>query len=87
VTAFEDLKRGDIVRASDPLSKKGRPMLILGAPHLSNHATQLITILLSMKSYHEEALTLRDDDYEGDHSENEVMCFRGRSRPQQCCRC
>jgi mRNA-degrading endonuclease toxin of MazEF toxin-antitoxin module len=66
VTAFEDLERGDIVWASDPLSEKGRPMLILGAPHLPNHGTQLITVLLSTKTYHEEALTLRDDDYEGD---------------------
>lgn len=81
MTAFEDLERGDIVWASNPLSEKGRPMLILGAPNLPNHGTQLITVLLSTKTYHEEALTLRDDDYEGDHSENEVMCFRGRSRP------
>jgi mRNA-degrading endonuclease toxin of MazEF toxin-antitoxin module len=60
------LERGDIVWASEPLSEKGRPMLILGAPHLPNHGTQLITVLLSTKTYHEEALTLRDDDYEGD---------------------
>ena len=33
MTAFEDLERGDIVWASDPLSEKGRLMLILGAPH------------------------------------------------------
>ena len=66
MTAFEDLERGDIVWASDPLSEKGRPMLILGAPHLPNHGTQLITVLLSTKTYHEEALTLRDDHYEGD---------------------
>ena len=66
MTAFEDLERGDIVWASDPLSEKGRPMLILGAPHLPNHGPQLITVLLSTKTYHEEALTLRDDDYEGD---------------------
>jgi len=66
VTAFEDLERGDIVWASDPLSEKGRPMLVLGALQLPNHGTQLITVLLSTKTYHEEALTLRDDDYEGD---------------------
>jgi mRNA-degrading endonuclease toxin of MazEF toxin-antitoxin module len=66
VTAFEDLKRGDIVWASDPLSEKGRPMLVLGAPHLPNHGVQLITVLISTKTYHEESLTLRDDDYGGD---------------------
>lgn len=66
MTAFGDLERGDIVWASDPLSEKGRPMLVLGAPHLPNHGTQLITVLLSSKTYHEEALTLRDDDYDGD---------------------
>ena len=65
MTAFGDLERGDIVWASDPLSEKGRPMLILGAPQLPNHGTQLITVLLSTKTYHEEALTLQDD-YEGD---------------------
>jgi hypothetical protein len=27
---------------------------------------QLITVLLSTKTYHEEALPLREDDYEGD---------------------
>jgi hypothetical protein len=41
-------------------------MLILGALHLPNHGPQLITVLLSTKTYHEEALTLRDGDYEGD---------------------
>ena len=66
MTAFEDLERGDIVWASDPLSEKGRPMLILGAPQLPNHGVQLITVLISTKTYHKEALTLRDDDYEGD---------------------
>ena len=29
MTAFEELERSDIVWASDPLSKNGRPMLIL----------------------------------------------------------
>jgi len=66
VTAFEDLERGDIVWASDPLSDKGRPMLILGTPQLPNHGTQLITVLISTKTYHEESLTLRDDDYASD---------------------
>jgi len=41
VTAFEDLDRGDIVWASDPLSEKGRPMLVLGTPQLPNHGPQL----------------------------------------------
>ena len=64
MTAFEDLERGDIIWASAPLSEKGHPMLILGAPQLPNHSTQLITVLISTKTYHEESLTLRDDDYE-----------------------
>jgi mRNA-degrading endonuclease toxin of MazEF toxin-antitoxin module len=66
VTAFEDLGRGDIVWASDPLSEKGRPMLVLGAPQLPNHGPQLITVLISTKTYHEQSITLRDDDYVGD---------------------
>ena len=66
MTAFEDLERGDIVWASDPLSEKGRPMLVLGAPHLPNHGPQLITVLISTKTYHEQSITLRDDDYVGD---------------------
>lgn len=66
MTAFEDLERGDIVWASDPLSEKGRPMLVLGAPQFSSHGVQLITVLISTKTYHEESLTLRDDDYAGD---------------------
>ena len=66
MTAFEELERGDIVWASDPLSEKGRPMLVLGVPRFSTHGVQLITVLVSTKTYHEAALTLRDDDYEGD---------------------
>jgi len=66
VTAFEDLERGDIIWASDPLSGKGRPMLVLGAPRFPTHGVQLITVLISTKTYHEESLTLRDDDYAGD---------------------
>ena len=66
MTAFEDLDRGDIVWASDPLSEKGRPMLVLEAPHLPNHGPQLITVLISTKTYHEKSITLRDDDYAGD---------------------
>jgi hypothetical protein len=41
-------------------------MLVLGTPRFPNHGVQLITVLISTKSYHEAALTLRDDDYEGD---------------------
>jgi len=66
VTAFGDLERGDIIWGTDPLSEKGRPMLVLGTPQLPNHGTQLITVLLSTKTYHEESLPLRDDDYEGE---------------------
>ena len=66
MTAFEALDRGDIVWASDPLSEKGRPMLVLGAPRLPSHGVQLITVLISTKTYHEASLTLRDHDYAGD---------------------
>jgi mRNA-degrading endonuclease toxin of MazEF toxin-antitoxin module len=66
VTPFEELERGDVVWATDPLSEKGRPVLVLGAPRLPNHGVQLITVLISTKSYHETALTLEDDHYEGD---------------------
>ncbi|ELZ78884.1 hypothetical protein [Haloferax volcanii] len=66
MTAFEDLERGDIVWGADPLSEKGRPLLIIGAPQFPNHGVQLITVLISTKTYHEESLTLRDDDYAGD---------------------
>jgi len=66
VTAFEELERGDIIWASDPLSEKGRPLLVLGTPQFPNHGVQLITVLLSTKTYHEESLTLRDEDYDGD---------------------
>jgi len=66
VTAFEELARGDIVWGADPLSEKGRPLLVLGTPRFPNHGIQLITVLLSTKTYHEESLTLRDEDYDGD---------------------
>lgn len=66
MTAFEELERGDIVWGTDPLSDKGRPMLVLGTPRFPNHGVQLITVLISTKTYHEESLTLRDNDYEGD---------------------
>jgi mRNA-degrading endonuclease toxin of MazEF toxin-antitoxin module len=66
VTAFEDLDRGDIIWASDPLSEKGRPMLVLGAPNLPNHGPQLITVLISTKTYHEQSITLGEDDYADD---------------------
>ena len=66
MTAFEDLNRGDIVWATDPLSEKGRPMVVLGTPRFPTHGVQLITALISTKTYHEESLTLRDEDYAGD---------------------
>jgi mRNA-degrading endonuclease toxin of MazEF toxin-antitoxin module len=66
VTTFDDLERGDIVWATDPLSDKGRPMLVLGTPQFPTHGVQLITVLISTKTYHEESLTLRDKDYDGD---------------------
>lgn len=66
MTAFNELERGDIIWGTDPLSDKGRPMLVLGTPRFPNHGVQLITVLISTKAYHEESLTLRDDDYEGD---------------------
>lgn len=66
MTAFEELERGDIIWGADPLSEKGRPMLILGTPQFPHHGIQLITVLVSTKTYHEESLTLRDNDYDGD---------------------
>lgn len=66
MTSFGELERGDIVWGTDPLSEKGRPLLVLGAPRFPVHGVQLITSLLSTKNYHEASLTLRDEDYEGD---------------------
>jgi len=66
VTAFEELERGDVIWATDPLSEKGRPVLVLGTPRFRTHGVQLITALISTKTYHEESLTLRDTDYEGE---------------------
>ena len=66
MTEFDDLKRGDVIWGTDPLSDKGRPLLVVGTPQFPNHGVQLITVLLSTKAYHEESLTLRDDDYEGE---------------------
>lgn len=65
MTAFKELERGDIIWASDPLSAKGRPLLVVGSPQFPNHGVQLITTLLSTKTYHDAALKLRDADYEG----------------------
>nr|WP_246055635.1 type II toxin-antitoxin system PemK/MazF family toxin [Halonotius roseus] len=79
MTAFDDLDRGDIVWATDPLSDKGRPMLVVGTPRFPAHGVQLITVLISTKTYHEESLTLWDEDYSGRPWEPEVTCFRGRS--------
>lgn len=66
MTTFDELKRGDIVWATDPLSETGRPLVVLGTPRFPAHGIQLITALISTKTYHEESLTLRDDDYEGE---------------------
>ena len=66
MTAFDDLERGDIVWATDPLSDKGRPMLVVGTPRFPAHGVQFITVLISTKTYHEESLTLRDEDYSGE---------------------
>ena len=62
----DDLDRGDIVWATDPLSDKGRPLLVVGTPRFPAHGVQLITVLISTKPYHEESLTLRDEDYNGE---------------------
>lgn len=66
MTGFDELDRGDIVWATDPLSEKGRPLLVVGAPRFPNHGVQLITALVSTKTYHEESLVLRDEDYSSD---------------------
>ena len=66
MTAFDDLDRGDIVWATDPLSDKGRPMLVVGTPQFPAHGVQLITALISTKTYHEESITLREEDYSGE---------------------
>lgn len=66
MTAFEELECGDVVWASDPLSEKGRLMLVLGTPRLPSHGVRLVMAVISTKTYHEESLILRDHDYEGD---------------------
>lgn len=64
MTGFVELERGDIVWAADPLSSKGRPMVVVGAPELPAHGVQLLTALITTKSYHEKSIPLRPDDYE-----------------------
>ena len=66
MTPLDELERGDIIWATDPLSEKGRPVLVIGTPKFQSHGVQLITALISTKSYHESALALSDDDYEGE---------------------
>ena len=81
MTTFEDLERDDIAWASDPLSEKGRPMLILGVPHLPNYDTQLITVLLSTKTYHEEALALRDGSYNASKNIGLTLLLSPKGKP------
>lgn len=38
-------------------------MLVLGTPQFPNHGIQLITALISTKTYHDESVLLRTDDY------------------------
>ena len=40
--------------------------IVVGALEFPNHGVRLITVLISTKTYHEEALSLGADDYEGD---------------------
>lgn len=61
MTAFEELERGDIVWGIDPLSEKGRPMVVLGTPRGPERDAQLITVLISTTTYHDASLRLRDD--------------------------
>ena len=65
MTTVAELKRGDIIWASDPLSAKGRPLLVIGTPQFPSHGVQLITTVLSTKTYHKASLKLRDKDYDG----------------------
>jgi len=39
---------------------------VVGTPRFPAHGVQLITVLISTKTYHEESLTLRDEDYDGE---------------------
>ncbi|SEH63240.1 hypothetical protein SAMN05192561_11615 [Halopenitus malekzadehii] len=41
-------------------------MLVLGSPEFPNHGVQFITVLISTKTYHEDSLTLQNDDYDDD---------------------
>lgn len=42
MTAFEELERGDIIWGTDPLSDKGRPMLVLETPRFPNHGVHVV---------------------------------------------
>jgi hypothetical protein len=61
-----DLDRGDVIWGTDPLSDTGRPMLVVGSPSFPSHGVQLITALVSTKTYHNDAITLRNRDYAGE---------------------
>jgi len=41
-------------------------MLILGTPSFESHGVQVITVLLSTKTYHEESIALQEEDYDGE---------------------
>ena len=66
MTAFDELDRGDVIWGTEPLSDTGRPMLVAGAPRFPGHGVQLITALVSTKTYHDDAITLRNRDYVGE---------------------
>lgn len=81
MTAFDELERGDIIWGTDPLSDKGRPMLVLGTPRFPNHGVQLITVLISTKTTTRSHSRSATTTTKASHSENGATSFRGRSQP------
>ncbi|WP_201741557.1 type II toxin-antitoxin system PemK/MazF family toxin [Salinigranum halophilum] len=62
------LRQGAIVWAADPFKDDdgGRPWLIIGNTSAPFHGEQFLCLALTSKTYHEEALPLREPDYNDD---------------------
>ncbi|SEP26719.1 PemK-like, MazF-like toxin of type II toxin-antitoxin system [Halogranum amylolyticum] len=60
------LEQGAIIWAVDPFKDngEGRPWLVIGNSEAPFHGEQYICLALTSKTYHDEALPLREDDYD-----------------------
>lgn len=63
---MRELSNGDVVWSEDLYKEgdAGRPLLVIGNAQMADHGMQFVCVNLTSRTYHENSIAIREDEYE-----------------------